>query len=234
MINTHELVIILVRSIITILILIIITKLLGKKQLSQLTLYDYIVGITVGSLSANSILFLEYHFLNGVSSIIIFGISAIIISTISFKSKKAYCILNGKPIVLMENGEFNFENLRKTKIPIYKFIEQSRLKGYFDLSIIDWAILETNGQISFLLKKEYQESIPKYFKNNIRNKLSKQSYNYYLIVDGVIQNDNLEYYGKDEAWLQKELKKAKINNFKSIALMEVDTNNKIKIFKELI
>lgn len=202
--------------------------------MSQLTIYDYVVGITIGSIAADAIISLNEHFINGIIAIVTFGVSAYIISYISIKNTQANKLLNGKPTILMENGVFIFDNLRKCKLPIYKFVEQARINGYYDIDVINYAILETNGQISFLPKEEYQVTNTKDIKSDIKTKTSKQTYCSNLIVDGEVQYDILSDLGKDEDWLKKELKKLKINDIKGILLATIDQKNKIKIFKELI
>lgn len=234
MVNAHELGMIVIRSIMAILVLYVVTRMLGKKQMSQLTIYDYVVGITIGSIAADSIISLNEHFINGIIAIMTFGFFALFISYLTIKNSDANKILNGKPTILMENGEFIFDNLRKAKIPVYKFVEQARLNGYYDLDLINYAILETNGLISFLPKEEYQNTNLKDFKSDVRSKATKQTYCYSLIIDGEIQYDVLSDLGKDDEWLKKELKKSKINDISKILIATIDQKGKIKIFKELI
>jgi len=233
MINFEEIGLIALRSILAIMILLLTTKMLGKKQLSQLTIYDYVVGITIGSIAADAIITLDEHFINGMLAILIFGLIAYGLSIISIKSENINELLNGKPTVLMEKGIFNFENLRKTKIPIYKFIEQARLKGYYDLFVLNYAVLETNGEISFLPKEQYQPTAPLDFKTEVKKK-TKQTFCEYLIIDDKINYSKLEELGKDEEWLKKELEKNNIHKIEKILVATIDENKKIRIYKELI
>ena len=147
MVDINELKMIIVRSIIAIFILFVTTKILGKKQLSQLTIYDYVVGITIGSIAADAIISLNEHFINGIVAILTFGLIAYILSMLALKSPLINKALNGTPVFLMESGEFNYEALKTSKVTIVKLIESARLKGYYDISQINYAILETNGEI---------------------------------------------------------------------------------------
>lgn len=232
MIDLDEIWIICIRSVIAIIVLLITTKIMGKKQISQLTVYDYVVGITIGSIAADTIITLDEHFINGMVAVLIFTFIAYCLSVISAKNRKVNELLNGKSSILMENGEFNYENLKKTKIPIYKFIEQARLKGYYDLNVLDFAILETNGEISFLPKEEYQTSTPIDFKSDIK-KGTKQTYSEELVVEGKINYDKLESLGKNESWLKKELKKMNVNSPKNVLLVTIDEKDKLNVFNEL-
>ncbi len=231
MIDYNEAVMIAMRSIISIIALFIVTKMLGKKQISQLTVYDYIVGITIGSIAADIILSLEDHFINGVIAILIFGFVGFILSYLSIKSEEANELLNGRAVVLMENGNFIIDNLRKTKIPIYKFIEQARLKGYYDLDVLNYAILETNGEISFLPKEEYQTSTPIDFKMELK-KGTKQTFCDELVMEGKVKREKLEELDIKEKWLKDELKKKKISSYDDLVLVTIDQKDKLKIFED--
>ena len=221
------------RSILAILTLLLTTKLLGKKHISQFTIYDYIIGITIGSIAADIILTLEENFLYGITAILIFGLTGFILSYLSIKNEEINNLLNGKPTILMENGEFNFKNLQKTKIPIYKFIEQARLNGYYDLNVLNYAILETSGKISFLPKEEYQTSTPIDFKTELK-KDTKQTFCNEIIIDVKIKSENLKKFHKDEKWLQNELKKKKINFQNGVLLATLNKKEKLNIFKNHI
>lgn len=216
MVNGEEIIVIILRSIIAIFILYIVTRFLGRKQMSQLTIYDYIVGITIGSIAADAIISLNEHFINGIIAIITFGLASWLISYFSLKNTKINQILNGKSITLMENGEFVYDNLKKSKITVDKFLSLARLNGYYDINVIDYAILENNGDISFLKKED------------------KNGYQSTLIIDGEIQKDILERLGKDIIWLNKELKKSKINDIRNILLATINEKMEIKIYKKLI
>ncbi len=230
----NELLTIIIRSFLALIFLFLITKMLGKKQIAQLTVYDYVVSITIGSIAADSIISLDEHFINGIVALLSFSLVVLIMSYLSIKSEKANKIINGEPTVLMENGQFVFNNLRKCQIPIETFLEQCRLKGYYDLEMINYAILEVTGEISFLPKEEYQNTNILDFKKTPLSNVKKQTYNLNLIVDGLIQKNVLKEIGKDEIWLNKELKKQKINNIKDVLLATIDENGKILFYKELI
>lgn len=232
MLDFNEIANIIVRSIVAIIFLFLVTRILGKKQMSQLTIYDYVVGITIGSLAADSIVSLNKQFVNGIAAILTFGFIALVLSYLSMKSSEINRFLNGQPIILMEKGEFVFNNLKMAKITVCKFIEQSRLKGYYDLSYIDYAILETDGEISFLPKSDYQLTKQADLKKNSKN--VSQSYCSNLVIDGEIQKDTLYELGKDEVWLLKELKKLKVNGTEKILLATIDQKNKIKVYRELM
>ena len=112
---------IIIRSALSILILLLVTKIMGKKQLNQLTIYDYVVSILIGSIAADSIISIDTNFLYGILSLITVAILASILSYLSLKSNDINNLLNGKPTILMENGEFNFSNLKNAKYQFLNF-----------------------------------------------------------------------------------------------------------------
>lgn len=228
MVLTNELLKIIIRSILIIVILFFITKILGKKQISQLTIYDYIIGITIGSIAADTIISLDENLINGLAALLTFGVLGYGLSYLSIKNSTIDEFLNGKYIVLIKNGEINFTNLKKSKLSINKLMEQARLEGYYDLNIINYAILETDGQISFLPKEEYQNSNTKDFKNEIKTNITKQTMCYPFIIDGEIVTETLNNLNKDIDWVKKEIKNDKIEK---ILLATIDEKNKIKIYK---
>lgn len=222
MFDFHELCIIFTRSIVSILVLYLVTRMLGKKQIGQLTFFDYIVGITIGSIAADAIVSLDTQFINGMSAIVWYGLVALLLSILSIKSFHAQKLLNGAPLMLIEDGVFLMDHFAKAKLPIFKFIEQCRILNCYDISEIRYAILETNGKLSLLLKDPYQ----------MQNRGDSATDFYYsVIVDDCILVHNLERIGKSEAWLTKELKKQNIHSDDHIAVAMVSKKGKLHVFK---
>src|SRR5574344_344034 len=143
---------VILRSIISLIILFIMTRLLGKRQVSQLTLFDYVIGISIGNFASEMSINLEANMLNSAVAVIVFGLCAFVISYSTMKSIFLRNVITGFPTVLMQHGEFIYKNLKTSKFDINDFLQQSRSNGYFDLSEIEYAILEPNGKISFMPK----------------------------------------------------------------------------------
>lgn len=131
-----------------------ITKLLGKKQLSKLSFFEYIVGITVGDIAGTITMDIDLNILNGVVSILIWTLFPIVISHISLKSKKFRDIVEGKATTFIQEGKILEENLKYEKYSTDELLEQLRKKNIFQVSDVEFAILETNGELSVLLKKK--------------------------------------------------------------------------------
>ena len=220
--DTFEIV---VRCVIAMTTLFFITKLLGKKQVSELSLFDYVVGISIGNFASEMAINLEAKFFNAMLAIVVFGILAYIISILTLKSLKLRKFFIGSPTILLEHGNLIYKNMKKSMIDVNDILSQAREMGYFDISEVEFAILEANGKISFLPKGEYKNVNIK----DMNLKIEKQGLCANVIMDGNIMNDNLNNIGKDEEWLLHELD-VKGKNVSDILLATVDINDKIVIF----
>ena len=214
-----------IRCIIAMTTLFFMTKLLGKKQVSELSLFDYVVGISIGNFASEMAINLEAEFFNAMLAIVVFGVLAYIISILTLKSLKLRKFFIGSPTILLEHGNLIYKNMKKSMIDVNDILSQAREMGYFDISEVEFAILEANGKISFLPKGEYKNVNIK----DMNLKIEKQGLCANVIMDGNIMNDNLNNIGKDEEWLLHELD-VKGKNVSDILLATVDINDKIVIF----
>ncbi len=217
------------RSIVMFLFLFIIVKILGKKQSKNLTLYDYILSITLGSIVADAILSLEDPITNGVIALVVFGLLGYLISLLSYNSHTIEEIMDGEPLVLFENNNFNYKNLESAKFSVAKVLEFCRLKGCFDINELDCAILEPSGDVSILLKESAQPLTSNDINNNLQSNSPKQTLNYEIIVDGILNINELKKAKKSKSWLNKFLKE---NNKKieDVSLLSINENNKTTLF----
>jgi len=214
-------------SLISLIILFLVCKLIGKKQVSELSLFDYVIGISIGNFAAEMIMDIEGNFLNGVVAIIVFGLSSFIVSLLALKSITLRRVLIGTPTIIVQNGKIIKENLIKTKIDINDLLEQIRTSGYFDLNEIEYVIMEANGKLSILPKSENKQVTLK----DMEIKTNKASLCANVVIDGKIMNNNLNNMKKDEKWLLKELKIKGID-LKDILLATLDNNEKLIIYKD--
>lgn len=215
------------RSLIALTLLFIVCKLIGKKQVSELSLFDYVIGISIGNFAAEMIMNFEGQYINGVIAIIVFGIISYIVSMTTLKSMILRRILIGTPTVIVQNGKVIKKNLLRTKIDINDLLEQVRTNGYFDLSEVEYIIMEANGKLSILPKTENKPVTLK----DMNIKGDKASLCANVIIDGHIMKNNLINMNKDEKWLLKELK-VKGVELKDILLATLDNNEKLTIYKD--
>ena len=217
-----------IRCIVAMTTLFFMTKLLGKKQVSELSLFDYVVGISIGNFASEMAINLEAEFFNSMLAIIVFGILAYFISILTIKSLKLRKFFVGTPTVLMENSKLIYKNMKKSMIDVNDLLSQAREMGYFDLSEIEFAILAANGKISFLPKGEYKNITVK----DMKLKIEKQGLCANIIIDGNIMDDNLINIGKDTEWLLHELK-CKGKKVHDILLATVDINDKLTLYERI-
>ena len=214
------------RTIIVLVILFFITKCMGKKQVSQMNIYDYLIGITIGSIAADISLDIEKNLIAGIASLIIYGLSAILVTYLTLKSISFRRLFSGVPTILIDSGNIIEKNMYKEGIDINDLQEEARQHGYFDLNKINYAILETNGNISFLPKAKY-ETITK---EDMKLKTSNEGLCANLIIDGTLLEYNLTNMNKDKKWLDKELKKKGYQDYSNILLLTLDNKDNIVIY----
>jgi uncharacterized membrane protein YcaP (DUF421 family) len=201
---------------------------MGKKQLSQLTFFDYVVGISIGSISAGLAVDPSINYSEGITGLIIYALFPIILSLISLKSYKARKLLDGKPTILINNGKIIEENLKKSQLTVNDVLEECRLKNVFDLADVEFAILETSGKVSVELKSANQPLTPK----DMNLQTAYKGLCLIVIIDGKILDDHLQMMGKDRIWIQEMLEKQNIFDFKEVLLGYIDSNKQLVIQKK--
>ena len=210
-------------SIITIFIL---TKLMGYRQMSQMSMFDYINGITIGSIAAEMATSLEENYIQPLIAMVVYALAALLLSWISSKSVKARSVIEGAPLVLMNHGELYYENLKKSKIDVTEFLVQCRVNGYFDVSKLETAILEGNGKISFLPKESDRPATP-----SDMNLAPQQDYMVAnVIMDGKIMEQNLRHTGNDQKWLKNQIKVQGADRVEDVLLATCDSSNQVTVF----
>lgn len=217
-----------IRSVVTIVVLFLLAKVMGKKQISQLNLFDYIVGITIGSVAADISLDLNKFFLDGVICMLVFGLTGALVSYVTLKSIKLRRFFTGTPSIIIENGKIIEEGLKKVKFDINDLMEELRGAGYFNIDGVAYAVMETNGKISFL-PKDGDKPVTK---KDMDLKIIPSSLVANIIIDGKIMMNNLKAMNKDEKWLSHELKVLGYKDIDEILLATLDSNDKIMVYKK--
>ncbi len=221
-----NLLLVLFSSTVSLVALFVLTKLMGQKQVSQLNMFDYIVGISIGSIAAEMATDIEAPE-KSLFAMIIYGLAALAISVITAKFPKARRIISGTPIILMRGSLIYRNNLKKSRIDINDLLMASREKGYFNLSDIELALLEHNGTISFLPKESKRTVNPE----DLHMKPEQQNLGYEVIMDGKIMPENLKRSGRDEKWLHSELHRQGISNISDVFVGIFDNKNTLSVWK---
>ena len=206
--------------------LFILTKLLGNKQMSQLSMFDYINGITIGSIAAEMATALEDDFLLPMIGMAVYTAAALLISLVASHSIKLRKFLIGRPLILYDNGKLYRECMKKAKLDLNEFLTECRNNGYFNLSEIQTAILETNGKISILPATSSRPVTPADM--NLSPAQEKLPVN--LIIDGSVLADNLKAIGKNEKWLQNQLLAQGYHDVREIFLATCDDQDNVSLY----
>lgn len=227
-INTDwmEILDVVIRALISLVTLFLVTKMLGKKQVSQLSLFDYVIGISIGNFAAEMTINVDSQFLNGIVAVIVFGLIAYLISIATMKSIVLRRYFMGIPTILIQHGKLVKANLKKVKFDINDLLEECRGNGYFDISEIEYAIMEANGKLSILPNGENKPITIK----DMTLKPPKQGLCANVVIDGKVMHNTLKNLNKTEDWLLKELHN-RGKNIEDILLATYDVNEKLSIYE---
>ena len=212
-------------SILSVVSLFVIAKIMGHKQMAQLDFFDYITGITIGSIAAELATELEAPW-KPLVAMIIYGLVALGLTILAHKFPKTRKYVNGTPTIVMDNGKLYRENMKKAKLELSEFMVMCRQEGYFNLNDIQTAVFEYNGRITILPKSEKRPLTPE----DMNITPEKAEICTEIIMDGRILHENLKRLGLDLTWLDKQLKKQKYDNAKEIYLGICDKNNNLTLF----
>lgn len=216
---------VIIKGIISLIFLFFVIKILGKKQVSQLNIFDYVIGISLGNLAAEMTINSDISIINGFIAMTIYGLCSLFVSFITTKSIIARRFISGVPVVLMENGKISKEQLKKVKLDINDLMQDAREDGIFDLSEVSYAIMEVSGKVTFLKKTEYEQPTRK----DLKIKEKEKGLTANLIIDGNIMEENLKVFGKDEKWLMKKIKE-KGYKLDDVFLLICNGNDEVTIY----
>lgn len=212
------------RSLLFLLILFLATKWLGKRQISQLTFFEYVTGITIGSIAAEVATGLESSILYGVLSVLIFSAIPFLINILSLKSKKVRDFVDDKGTVFIKNGKVMEENLKKEKYSTDELLTLLRKKDVFQVSDVEFALLEPTGDLSVLLKREKQPLTPKDLKIPFAPIKESQT----VIMDGKVLDEPLSTIGLNRNWVNVELDKLGVS-IENVFLGQVDSSGGLTV-----
>ncbi|MGE5454077.1 MAG: DUF421 domain-containing protein [Methylocystaceae bacterium] len=189
------------KTVITFIMLLVVTRFLGKEQLSQLTFYDYVVGITLGDIAGYAAVSHENKFLESMYILVLFAGCAFGISLLTQVNRKARKVIEGEPTMVIYNGQILEHNMHKARYNVDNLVTQLRGKGYFKLADVQFAILETDGELSVMPKPERQPLTPA----DLQMFMRYQGLPVDLIMDGKLIKENLQAKGISEEWLFNRL-----------------------------
>ena len=192
-----------IRAIILYIVVLIVMRLMGKREIGQLQPFELAISIMIADLASVPMAELGIPLTNGIIPILGLLFIHMIISVLNVKNVNLRKILSGQPAILIYRGKIDEKKLRKERLTINELQERLRGNNIFNLEDVEYAILETNGEIS-VIPKPSKRGIAL---EDLNLKAEYEGIPYDLVIDGKIMRDNLKKIGKDEKWLRKELKK---------------------------
>lgn len=212
-----------VRTIILYLIIVLVLRLMGKRQIGQLQPFELVIILMISELAAIPSQDTGIPLIAGLLPVLVLLLLGVTISQISLKSEKARAIICGTPTVLIDKGFILEDQLRKLRYNLSDLLEQLRVKNIPDIADVEYAILETNGQLSVIPKAMRRHVNP----GDLKLQIAPEALPYTLIMDGVLQNKSFSKANVTMAWLEKELRKANIDDYKKVLIASVDTHGKL-------
>ena len=220
--------VVMIRTVILYILVFVVMRLMGKRQVGQLQPYELAVAIMISALAAVSMEDISIPLINSIIPIVLIMSMQIIVSTFSLNSKGARNILCGRPSVVVENGKIVEEELKNLRVNLNDILEQLRLAGYYNISDVEFAIMETNGQLSVIPKSQKRPLNPEDMNINT----SYEGLCHSLIVDGQIDYDSLKKVGLNEKWLREELRKFGIKDIENVFSASIDTHGNLYFQKK--
>lgn len=223
----NEGLVVLVRGIIAFFSLLIFTRILGKQQISQLSFFEYILGITIGSIAAELTVDLSSRAWPHFVGLFTWFILTLALQILTLKSKKFSQYIEGEPTVIIMNGIIFDKTMKKIRLRITDLLELLRQHDIFDIHEVHIAIIEVNGKLSVIKKSEYENPTLKDLKLTSKNK----GLNTDLIHDGRILSSNLQKRNLNIAWLTEQLAKRNIKDPKEVFYATINDSGNIYIDK---
>lgn len=200
-------------SLLSVAALFVITKIMGHKQVAQLDFFDYVSGITIGSIGAELATELEKPY-KPLIALVIYGLVSLLLNLLSHKMPKTRKYINGTPTILMNAGKLYRKNLKKSNLDLSEFLLLCREQGYFELDEIQTAVFEHNGKLSILPKAAKRPATPE----DLKIEAKTVEVGVEVIMDGRVMGENLSRIGRDANWLTKELKSQGYKDAKELFL----------------
>ena len=214
-----------VQAAVSFVILLILTRLIGKQQVSQLTYYEYINGITFGSIAANMATDSFDKFGDHLVGLLTYGVLTFLAALVALKSRKMRKLINGEPVVVIQDGKILENNLRKMKLNLDEFTMLLRLKDIFDFTQVKLAIIEPSGGLSVIKKSKY-ENVER---RDLKLKLEGTALAVEVVQEGKISVNNLNRLGLDEKWLRAQLKMRQIVDVAEVEYAVVTDNKRLLV-----
>lgn len=217
---------IVVQTLVAFIVLFVLAKVSGYRQISQMSMFDYINGITIGSIAAEMATGLETHWSYPLTSMIVFGLLTLLVSCLSAYSLPLRRFMSGEPLILLHCGKLYKTNLKKAHLTVNEMLEECRINGYFSLNDLQTILLESNGKFSFI-PAAGQKPVTA---NDLHLPAEAEYLSANIIIDGVLLRQNLSSCGRDDNWLRKKLQQQGIKDVSEVFLAVFEQPDELLVF----
>ena len=200
--------------------LFVITKTIGHKQVAQLDFFDYVTGITIGSIGAEMATELDNPW-KPLVAMVIYGIISVVLTFVARKLPHSRKYINGAPAIIMSGGKLYRKNMKKSKLELSEFMVMCRQQGFFNIADIDTAVFEYNGHLTIIPIGSKKPLTPQ----DVNISVKQETICTEIIMDGKILHENIKRLGFNPEWLQKQLKSQNYNSAKDVFLGIYDGKN---------
>ena len=214
-----------ITSVVSFLVLFFLAKIMGHRQIAQLSVFDYINGITIGSIAAELATELEKP-LRPLLAMVIYALLTVLLEALALKYQRLRKFISGTPSIILDNGKLYRENMKKARLDLTEVLIQCRQQGYFDLGAIQTAVYESDGRLTILPVAERRPATPE----DLGVAPEKEQFFTEVIMDGRILGGNLQRMGVNETWLEKQLRAQGYHSAKEIYLGLVDGNKQLSLY----
>lgn len=201
---------------------------MGRKLIAQMTFFDFVIGVSMGSIIANAIVGQQFTSMSAVTALILVSVLIIATGYLHIKSFKARKILNSEPVTLVQNGAIVEENMKNIRLTINELMMKLREKNTFNLADVEFAIMETDGELSVLPKADKRPLTP--YHMNIQTTSAGLTKD--IIIDGNVMEENLSSAGLGEEWLKAQLNSQNIKDISEVFYAGLDNTKKLHISKK--
>ncbi|PJI10457.1 MULTISPECIES: DUF421 domain-containing protein [Clostridium] len=219
---------VLIRSMAVYILALFFTRLMGRKLISQMTFFDFVMGVSMGAIIANAIVGKKFTSLSAITAFVILSILTIAAGYLDIKSFRLRKLINSEPVTVVENGTIVEENMRKVKLTINELMMKLREKNAFNVADVEFAIMEKDGELSVLPKAEKQPLTPKHMNIPVTSLGLTRD----IIIDGIVMKENLTSVGLDEGWLKAQLSSQNIKDISEVFYAGLDNTKKLYISKK--
>jgi uncharacterized membrane protein YcaP (DUF421 family) len=219
-----------IRIVVSFLVLLSLTRIMGRKEISQMTFFNFVSAISIGTIGGALVTNQTLSIRNGIFALVGWTIFTIAMEFIDIKSKKARVVIEGEPIILIKDGQIMEKELRKVRLDIDALNAKLRQKNVFSISDVEYAIFESNGKLS-VMKKANKQSLTRSDMN-----IQQAMTNLYpmptgVISDGKVNFENLSKLNLNQQWLDQQLQQSGINSVSDIFYAEVQKDGTLYIDK---